>query len=139
MLKCGMCLKNKTVNMKKPTEKQLRFINAYDGSVKDAAKIAGLSYDYCRKIVTKPHIVCHLRARSDTTNNKLIATRQERQEFWSKTVRDSSESMQFRLKASELLGKSEADFVDRVEESGPGGGPIEENVTVTFVGVGEVD
>ena len=125
--------------MKKPTEKQLRFVNAYDGSVKEAAKICGLSYEYCRQIVTKPHIVLLLRNRSDTTNNKLIATRQQRQEFWSVVMKNKKEGMKDRLRASELLGKSEADFVDRVEASGPGGAPIEENVTVTFVGVGEVD
>jgi phage terminase small subunit len=119
--------------MRTPTEKQLRFINAYDGSVKDAAEKAGLSYDYCRKIVTKPHIVCHLRDRSDTENNKLIATRQERQEFWSKIVRDSGEDMRHRLKASELLGRSEADFVERIEESGPGGAPIENKWIVEIV------
>ena len=41
----------------------------------------------------------------------------------------------------ELLGKRLKLFTDKHEHSGPGGGPIqtEENVTVTFVGVGEVE
>ena len=44
-----------------------------------------------------------------------IATRQQRQEFWSRVYHDSSCSMRDRLRASELLGKSEADFTENIK------------------------
>ena len=43
-----------------------------------------------------------------------------RQEFWTKVMNDPDEDMKNRLRAAELLGKSEADFLDRIkDESGP--------------------
>ena len=42
----------------------------------------------------------------------VIATRDERQKFWTDVMNSSSEEMRDRLKASELLGKSEADFTE---------------------------
>ena len=44
-----------------------------------------------------------------------IANRQARQEFWTCIMNDSMQFMRDRLKASELLGKSEADFKERIE------------------------
>ena len=41
-----------------------------------------------------------------------IATRKKRQEFWSRIMNDSATKMSDRLRASELLGKSEADFTE---------------------------
>jgi hypothetical protein len=47
-----------------------------------------------------------------------ILSREQRQEWWSKVVQDQAEEMKNRLKASELLGKSEADFTDKIQHSG---------------------
>ena len=41
-----------------------------------------------------------------------IATRKMRQQFWTETMQDKSKSMANRLRASELLGKSECDFTE---------------------------
>lgn len=41
-----------------------------------------------------------------------IADRAERQRFWTIAYQDESKTMSDRLRASELLGRSEADFVD---------------------------
>ena len=49
---------------------------------------------------------------------KAIADRAARQAFWSGVMQDDMADMAARLKASELLGRSERDFVDRVEHSG---------------------
>jgi hypothetical protein len=49
------------------------------------------------------------------TTSKAIATREDRQSFWTEVMRDKLEKMVDRLRASELLGKSQADFVDRME------------------------
>lgn len=48
---------------------------------------------------------------------RTIAEKKERQRFWSGVMNDTSEDMKNRLKASELLGKSEKDFVEKVEHS----------------------
>jgi len=39
-------------------------------------------------------------------------------------MRDGSLDMKARLRASELLGKSEGDFIDRKEITGKDGGPL---------------
>ena len=46
--------------------------------------------------------------------SKAIKTRHQRQEFWSKVADDDTVSMPDRLRASELLGRSEADFTDNI-------------------------
>lgn len=49
-----------------------------------------------------------------------IATRQERQEFWTKLLRGQipGATVGDRIRGSELLGKSQGDFVERVEVVG---------------------
>lgn len=61
--------------------------------------------------------------RKETTSS-AIATREERQSFWSSTLRDQEEDMKHRLKASDLLGRSQADFIERHEVTGKDGAPI---------------
>jgi hypothetical protein len=48
-------------------------------------------------------------------------TRQQRQQFWSKVAGDESQEMKDRLRASELLGKSEADFTENLSHRFPEG------------------
>lgn len=95
------------------TVKQQKFIDAYAGDIKEAAKKAELSYGYARRLVTKSNIFEAIRHRQDTEiRPKTIANRQQRQEFWTKVMRDENEDTKDRLRVSELLGKSEADFVE---------------------------
>lgn len=97
------------------TERQQRFIDCYDGDIKSSAKKAKISYKYARELRTKTDIMKALRNRQETElRPKTIANRQERQEFWSKTFRNKKVDMRDRLRASELLGKSEADFVEKL-------------------------
>ena len=105
------------------TVKQQRFIDCYDGDIKKAAKKAGLSYAYCRnRLVAKG---CILNAIKNRQNNevrpKIIATRQQRQEFWTKSMYNKKAEMRDRLRASELLGKSEADFTENLSHRFPEG------------------
>lgn len=95
------------------TEKQQMFIAAWDGNIKTTAEKVGLSYDYCRQLVTKPHIKEALQDRAEKWEDELIADRQARQRFWTEIMRDATKPMQDRLRASELLGKSEGDFIYR--------------------------
>lgn len=104
------------------TTKQQRFIDCYDGDIKRAAKKAGLSYDYCRRLVTKSHILEAIKNRQNTEiRPKEIANRQRRQEFWTNIMDDEDEETRDRLKASELLGRSEADFTENLSHKFPEG------------------
>jgi len=104
------------------TVKQQKFIDCYDGDIKAAAKKAKLAYDYARRLVTKPHIVTALKNRQETeVRPKDIANRQQRQEFWTEVMTNKKENMKNRLKASELLGKSEADFTENTNHKFPEG------------------
>lgn len=104
------------------TTKQQRLINCYAGNIKEAAKKAGLSYDYARRLVTKSHILEAIRNRQETeVRPKDIADRQKRQEFWTTVMYNKGEDMKDRLKASELLGKSEADFTENLSHKFPEG------------------
>ena len=47
-----------------------------------------------------------------------IATRVQRQQFWTEVMKNPEASLADRLRASELLGKSEADFVAKVQHEG---------------------
>ena len=56
-----------------------------------------------------------LQEREARENKDTIATRVERQELWTKMMNDPEIRSSDRLKASELLGRSQADFTDRKE------------------------
>ena len=87
--------------------------------------------------LTKPDIQRALKTREDRRRKGHIADREERQAFWTKILRgeekqpaivgtdaegnsivtDIPPKMTDRLKTSELLGRSEADFTDKVAVS----------------------
>ncbi|MGA2322462.1 MAG: hypothetical protein ABSG22_01275 [Sedimentisphaerales bacterium] len=97
------------------TLKQQKFVDCFDGNIKEAAEKSGLSYRYCRGLVAKKHILEAIRNRQDTEiRPKTISTRQERQSFWTEIMRNKAAMMRDRLKSSELLGKSEADFTENI-------------------------
>lgn len=96
------------------TPKQEAFISAYSGSIKKAAAKAGLNYQYCKDLATRPDIIAAIRERDKKELKPLIATRQDRQKFWTDTMNDPTADLKDRLKASELLGKSNADFTDKI-------------------------
>ena len=110
------------------TAKQKRFIEVFDGNATKAARIAGYANpNECgRRCINHPEIAAAIRAREDANLAPDIATREERQAFWSATMRDAEQEMKDRLRASELLGKSNADFIDRLQQDGQ----IEINVKI---------
>ena len=119
------------------TAKQRRFVEAYDGNARKAAIAAGYSEKTAEVIghenLRKPKILAEIKAREVVRSTPLIASRTERQQFWSSVMRDKDQQMRDRLKAAELLGKSEADFVERQEITGRDGAPLIDAVTVKFV------
>ena len=102
------------------------------------AKRADISLSYANKLWQLIDIKDAIRKRGKSSKDKRnIATRKDRQAFWTGVVNgtitskkvliaeDGTESeeiiqpkMSDRLKASELLGRSEADFTDKHEHSG---------------------
>lgn len=125
------------------TAKQQAFVDCHKGNTTEAAAIAGISREYAARMmqdVTKRYaepsalaVQTAIKERNKGKNDGLIASREERQEFWSKIQRgeltdivvldgveiDCREStLTVRMKASELLGKSELDFGDRIKHEG---------------------
>lgn len=100
-------------------EKELRFVAAFDGNATRAAIAAGYSEHTARAIgsrLMKRRLVLEaIRARSDAELRPTVAHRKERQEFWTSVMRSGKHTTADRLRASELLGKSEADFTDKFE------------------------
>lgn len=103
---------------------QQRFIDFYDGNGVATARKAGYKGDTqalgvaAYKLLKLPKIKKLIEKRDQLRNNPHIMSRQERQEFWSSIAKDLSKDIKDRLKASELLGRSECDFVEKREISG---------------------
>jgi len=101
------------------TTKQQKFRDVFDGNATKAAELAGYSGSYGtlaqigRDNLRNPKIIKAIRERQNLSLSPLIATRLQRQLFWSKMMFDENEDPPNRLKASELLGRSEADFIER--------------------------
>jgi phage terminase small subunit len=120
---CGIWKVNQGVKggnkMARLTTKQRRFIEAYTGNAKQAATAAGYSektsYSAGQRLLKNVDIQEAIRSREEQRRAELIADREARQQFWTAIMRDESESMTARLKASELLAKSEGDFLERVQ------------------------
>ena len=104
------------------TVRQQAFVNAYTGNAAEAARQAGYSaktaYSIGQELLNKPEIVDAIRGRAEEAQKPLIASREQRQRFWSEVMLDPSQEMQHRLKAAELLGKSECDFSERLQIDG---------------------
>lgn len=102
------------------TTRQKRFIEVFNGNVVESARLAGYSEQYALK---QAHITLGrnriiqqaIQERERNRQEPLIATREERQKFWTSVMLDESAEMQHRLKAAELLGRSEADFMERLQ------------------------
>ena len=109
--------------------KQRRFIEAYEGNATAAAIAAGYSPKNARntgaRMLTKANIRAALRDREEERSALIIATREERQAFWTEIMRDENTMIMAKLKASELLAKSEGDFLDRHELTGKDGAPLD--------------
>ena len=116
--------------MKRPTlsERERRYVEALmgaaAGNATKAATLAGYSgtsaarigHRLSRKVRIQRAIA--ERAQSDPA----VWTREDRQRFWTAVASGAAgyakAALRDRLKASELLGKSQADFVERLEQTG---------------------
>lgn len=122
--------------MGKLTIRQQRFIEAFNGNASAAATAAGYKYPdrLGARLMKMPAIRAAILARENEIRDAAIATRAERQTFWTAVMRDADMKTTDRLRASELLAKSEGDFIERRELTGPEGAPLfMPPVTVRFV------
>ena len=96
--------------------KQQRFVDFYDGNATQAAEKAGYSHpgSQGQRLLKNVAIKKAIRKRQDIEAEPNIKSRRDRQVFWSKMI-DTAEKDSDKLKASELLGRSEADFTDKQE------------------------
>lgn len=118
--------------MSKLTIKQQRFIDFYDGNATEAARKAGYKHPNIQsaRLLVNVSILTAIKKREEKRNKSVIATREERQAFWTKVLYDKVSKMSDRLKASELLGRSEADFTDNQRISGPDGKDLKWKVEI---------
>lgn len=105
------------------TERQRKFCETYSrngGNALAAAREAGYAKPNPQgsQNLDKPRIREALEKLRESTTNSAIMTREERQALWSEIARDKAEQTKDRLKAAELLGKSQADFIERVHVTG---------------------
>lgn len=99
--------------------KREQFVKYYDGDVKATADRVGMSYAYARQLLTKTNksnVLAEIQARDDFAAKQGVKSRVERQRFWSRIMDDPNEATRDRLKASELLGRSFADFTENIQQ-----------------------
>ena len=106
------------------TKKQAAFVVTFDGDATNSAKRAGYNGNQNslakigHELLQHTEVVRQLKERDAKENKPRIASRLKRQQFWSEVMLDISEDMKHRLKASELLGRSEADFIEKINVTG---------------------
>lgn len=117
------------------SQKQQRFVDYYEGNYTEAARKAGYSTPDRRgyELMQMPKVQKAIKQRETKERRPHIADRKRRQEFWTQVMEDENEDMKNRLKASENLAKSEADFVERREHTGKDGGPLNASIKIHFV------
>lgn len=103
------------------TPKQAVFVSEYlvDLNATQAAIRAGYSprtaYSQGQRLLKNVEVQQAIQDRMNEHRTQLIADRQARQAFWTATMLDGDIDLKHRLKASELLGRSEGDFTEHRE------------------------
>lgn len=88
--------------------------------------------------LAKPSVAAYIKSLTQDAQTNRIATAAERQQFWSSIMRgevldrDEPPSLSDRVKASEILGKAQGDFLNKVELTGKDGAEFK-GIAVNFV------
>lgn len=112
------------------TPRQKRFCEHYAacGSAIEAARLAGYRKPHPQgaENLQKPTIAAYIAQLTAAQDEARVATVKERQEWWTAVMRGEHREFEpkDRLKASELLGKAQGDFLDRMQLTGPNGAPV---------------
>ena len=105
----------------KITEKQKKFCNEYikTGNAELAAKIARYSArGNTTKLLQNTTIAKYIKERNKQLEKSTIADMSEVKEFWTNTLRDKELKPMDRLKASEMIAKTNGAFIDKLEVTG---------------------
>lgn len=105
----------------KITEKQKKFCDEYikTGNAELAAKIAGYSArGNTTKLLQNTTIAKYIKERNKQLDKPTIADMAEVKEFWTNTLRDKELKPMDRLKASEMIAKTNGAFIDKLEVTG---------------------
>lgn len=108
----------------KLTPKQQAFADYYiqSGNATDSARKAGYSEKTSVEMgyenLRKPHIKQYIEERNKQLESTRIADAKEIKTFWTDILRSNEQDLKDRLKASEYLAKTNALFIDKVEQSG---------------------
>jgi phage terminase small subunit len=102
-------------------ERERRFVEAYmgkaAGNATRAAKAAGYAKTSAKvtgcRLLTKANVRAAIDAR--THADPAVSDREDRQRFLSQVMHSTKVGMKDRLKAVELLGKSQGDFIKRIQ------------------------
>ncbi|MDR1519332.1 MAG: terminase small subunit, partial [Planctomycetota bacterium] len=90
---------------------------AYAGNAAEAALAAGYGEKNARRAASRllksPEIVAAIQARRRRERSSPVASREDRQAFWIRIVEDETFKIRERLRASELLAKSNGDFLSK--------------------------
>lgn len=108
----------------KLTPKQQAFADYYiqTGNATEAAIKAGYSEKTARitgcENLTKPNIVTYIEEKQKEIDAQRTADIVEVRVFWTETMRNSTNRMKDRLKASELIARTSGAFLEKVEVNG---------------------
>ena len=107
------------------TERQRRFVEAYvgkaEGNATEAARLAGYSGDDAQlavrgsEAVRNRNIAAAIEEARKPRTRRAILTREQRQELLTEFATDVTVEHRDRLKAIEVLGKMQGDFIERRE------------------------
>jgi len=115
--------------MQRLTERQRRFVDAYSrtGNATGAARAAGYKHPHAQgpRLLANVGVADALRELADAERQAAVIDREQRQAWWSAIMRGEVEgpegeppTITERLRASELLGKAQGDFIARHEVHG---------------------
>jgi flavin-binding protein dodecin len=104
------------------TDKRQAFVEEYCNNGYNASEAYKKAYPkvksgwnkHASRLMTKDDIRQAIARAKASIRSITIASRMDRQGFWTTVANDDTVSMPDRLRASELLGRSEADFTDNI-------------------------
>jgi len=104
------------------TTKQRVFCELYaanGGNGTQAAIAAGYSESSAAESASQNlrnyEVVEYIKMLTKNETDERIATAIDRQRFWTSVMLDKNEKMEHRIKTSEILGKAQGDFINRIE------------------------
>ena len=115
------------VNALQPRNAKTAFVKFYDGDLHAAAYLAGTTVEQCKHWLRDEKVRQRLRERGskDFRLYRDIATRDDRKMMLSWVMGDDQFEILTRIRALEILGRIEGDFIERRQITGADGGPLQ--------------